>query len=75
MNMQTKKIELIQLLASISDVKVLDALLKLKDNGVTDWWNGLSDEEKASIQKGIDDANSKKLTPHSEAQKLYDKWV
>ena len=49
--------------------------MKLREAEKTDWWKEISKEEKKSIAKGIQDADSGKLKSHSEAKKLYDKWL
>ena len=40
-----------------------------------DLWSNLSEDERKSIEQGILDADSGKLNPHSEARKLYEKWL
>ena len=35
----------------------------------------ISKAERESIQKGIIDADNGKLKPHSEARKVYEKWL
>ncbi len=40
-----------------------------------DWWKTISELEKESIRKGISDAKIGNATPHSEARKIYEKWV
>lgn len=40
-----------------------------------DWSNELSEAEKKYIDKGILDAENGNLTPHSEAKKIYEKWL
>ena len=40
-----------------------------------DWWNEASDGEKTSIELGLSDAEKGKLKPHSEAKKIYEKWL
>lgn len=47
--------------------------LRKKEN--KDWWNLISQDEKQSIERGLDDAESGKLSPHSSARKLYEKWL
>ncbi len=39
------------------------------------WWNEISGAEKKSVFKGIADANNGNLKPHSEAKKIYGKWL
>lgn len=71
---QNKKIELIQWLSTLEDNSILEKIMKLREREKSDWWNQISEAEKESIEKGIKDADSGKLNPHSKAQKLYGKW-
>ena len=74
-NIETKKLALIQWLTSLNDVSMIDKILELKNKESKDWWNETSDEEKESIEKGLSDAESGKLKPHSEIRKKYEKWL
>ncbi len=49
--------------------------MKLRENETTDWWEEISKEEQASIEKGIQNANLGKLNSHSKARNLYEKWL
>jgi len=40
-----------------------------------DLWNSISEIEKQSIEKGLQDAETGKLNPHSKAKQLYEKWL
>ncbi|WP_339756131.1 hypothetical protein [Algoriphagus aquimarinus] len=75
LELQNKKIELIQWLSTLEDSSLIDKLMKFREKEKSDWWGSISDEERSSIQKGIDDANEGKLKPNSEAQKIYGKWL
>jgi len=75
LNLQNKKIELIQWLLSLDDQSLIDKLMKLKKKERTDWWNEISVAEKKSIEKGIQDANNGKLTSHLNVKKVYEKWL
>jgi len=72
---QNKKIELIQWLSTLDDELIIEKIMKLREKEKTDWWNEVSKEEKASVQKGIEDADSGNLESQSEARKLYEKWL
>jgi hypothetical protein len=74
-NLQNKKIELIQWLSTLEDPSLIDKLMKLRKKEKTDWWNEISTEEKKSIELGITDADNGKLTSHSNVKKIYDKWL
>lgn len=74
-NIETKKLALIQWLTSLNDVSMIDKILELKNKESKDWWDETSDEEKESIEKGLSDAESGNLKPHSEIRKKYEKWL
>ena len=74
-NIESKKLALIQWLTSLNDVSMIDKILELKNKESKDWWDETSDEEKESIEKELEDANSGKLKPHSEIRKKYEKWL
>ncbi|SFD05476.1 hypothetical protein [Algibacter pectinivorans] len=73
LSLQNKKIELIQWLSTLNDQSLIDKLMKLRETEQADWWNDISESEKKSIEKGIEDADNKKLTSHSEVRKIYGK--
>lgn len=75
MNIQNKKIELIQWLSTLNDETIIEKIMKLRESEKTDWWEELSKEETESIEKGIKDADAGKLKPHAEAKKRYEKWL
>ncbi|HUH73898.1 MAG TPA: hypothetical protein VLZ75_05770 [Chitinophagales bacterium] len=74
-DIQNKKMELIQWLTTLEDTTLIQKILDLKKNETDDWWNKISDTEKQSIEKGISDANEGKIKSNSEAQKIYGKWL
>jgi len=72
-SIQERKLELIQWLSVIEDASLLDKIAELKDQSSLDWWDRISDAEKESISKGLEDAEAGRLKPHSEARAIYDK--
>ena len=75
LNMQNKKLELIQWLSTIEDSTIIEKIMDLRKKESKDWWNSISSSEKEAIETGIKDANSSKLNPHSNARKIYEKWL
>lgn len=75
LNLQNKKIELIQWLSTLDDQTLIDKLMKFRKEEKTDWWNEISTDEQNSIENGIKDADNGKLTSHSNVKKIYDKWL
>jgi coenzyme F420-reducing hydrogenase alpha subunit len=76
LELQNKKIELIQWLSTIEDIKFLekisDLISKEKKN---DWWDNSSDSEKKAIELGISEAEEGKLNEHYKARDIYAKWL
>ncbi|MBW3522669.1 hypothetical protein [Chryseobacterium sp. NKUCC03_KSP] len=70
-----EKLELIQWLSTLEDTSIIKKLIQFRKEETKDWWNSISDEEKKSIEKGIAEANENDVKPHSEARKLYEKWL
>ena len=71
----TEKIDLIQWLTTIEDESIIKKLLEFRRKETKDWWEQISEEEKKSINKGIEEADNNELKPHSEARKIYEKWL
>lgn len=73
--LENKKLRLIQWLSTLDNPNIIDKLLELFQNESDDWWEDIGEDEKKSIAKGLEDAKKGKLRPHSEAKKLYGKWL
>ena len=70
MNLQAKKLELVQLILNTEKKAVLEkveALLKNEKDG--DWWDELSEAERRAIEEGIAEADRGELIPHEEVMK------
>nr|WP_315141961.1 hypothetical protein [uncultured Flavobacterium sp.] len=70
-----QKLELIQWLSTIEDSAIIQKIMDLRKKESADWWNSISENEKQSIELGLEDAESGKLNEHSEARALYEKWL
>jgi hypothetical protein len=75
LNIQNKKLELIQWLSTIEDSAIIEKIMDLRKRENKDWWNSISENEKNSVEQGLKDAESGKLNSHSNAKKLYEKWL
>ena len=77
MNTHTEKLDIIQWIAGLDDNSVLLQLKKIKDQSTKkmDWWDTISIEERKSIQRGLEDSENGRTTPHSEVRKKYEKWL
>ena len=54
-------------------LKIIYAMLEAEHE--SDWWEDLSEKAKASIEKGLKDAEAGKVTPHEVVMKKYRKWL
>ena len=67
------KLQLIRLIDNTDDISLLDkayaALSKLFSKQQTDWWDEISAAEKASIERGIAQADRGELIPHEQVMK------
>lgn len=74
LQIQNKKLELIQWLSTIEDLKFLEKISDfITHERKKDWWNEISDAERESIEKGIAQADAGKLNPHAKAREIYGK--
>lgn len=53
-------------------VKMIHAMLEAEQE--MDWYDELSEEAKASIERGLKDAAKGRTLPHKEVMKKYQKW-
>lgn len=70
MNLQSKKLELVQLILNTEKPSILakvEAILKKEKS--SDWWEEISLEEKKAIEKGLAEADKGELIPHDEVMK------
>lgn len=76
LEIQRKKLELIQWLSTIEDLNFLEKISDLiSRENKKDWWDETSEAERKSIEKGIAQADEGKLNPHSKAREIYGKWL
>jgi predicted transcriptional regulator len=60
----------------LKDRDAIEKLVMLRDNPKRlDWWNEIIDEERAAIDRGIEDIKAGRVRSHKEVRKLYEKWL
>ena len=75
-NVEKEKLEIIKWVTGLKDRDAIEKLRLLRDSPKKlDWWSEITDEEKAAIDKGIEDIKAGRVKPHKEAKKLYAKWL
>ncbi len=56
MNLDSEKIKIIDWIANTKDESIIARIKLLKDHSrETDWWDEISEAEKASIERGLED--------------------
>lgn len=74
MNLEARKYQFIQKLVNVEDESVLEKLeLVLKANQ-NDWFDDMSESEKAEIQIGLEQAKEGEFTGHEDVMKRFSKW-
>ena len=72
------RLDLHNMIDKISDSNILNAvkiLLSEKTAGHVDWWDTISEEERAEIEQGLAEADRGELIPHEEVMAKYKKWL
>ena len=76
LQIQNKKLELIQWLSTIEDLNFLEKISEfISRENKKDWADLISDAERQSIEKGIEQADAGRLNPHSKAREIYGKRI
>ena len=76
MNIQAEKLELIKMLVSIQDTKVLKKVKTLLEKEQSDdFFHTLNKEQVASIERGLDQIKKGKTISHVKVKKRYEKWL
>ena len=73
MGHEALKLELIEWLAHLDDDDTIIYLKIVKDSSETgsDWWQDLTDEQKAGIERGLEDIDAGRVTPHDQVKDKY----
>ena len=70
MNLQEKKLELVQLIMDTEKPAILDKVeAVLKKEKDVDWWDELGDDQRKAIEQGIKEADNGDLKSHAEVPK------
>jgi predicted transcriptional regulator len=76
MNLDSEKLKIINWIASLSDESIIYKIKLLREQEKnTDWWDEISEAEKASIKRGLEDAKAGRVVPHEEVRKKYEQYL
>jgi len=76
MEIADTKLELMSLILKEQKESVLAKIKAVfeEEKSEKDWWNELSEEQKAGIAEGKKQADAGELISHEEVMKAFDKW-
>ena len=74
MDIQTEKLQLIEWLARLNNTTVLKRFIALKKEQEKDWWDEISEEERAEIEEGLAQADRGEVVSHKVVMAKYKKW-
>lgn len=69
MNLQAKKLELVQLIINTRKPLTLKKVEEVLKRQESDWWDEISEAERLSIKKGLAESERGELIPHEEVMK------
>jgi predicted transcriptional regulator len=74
MDIQAEKLNLIKWITEVEEPSVIEQFIALKNEQQRDWWNEMSDEEKAEIEEGLSEASRDEVYSHEEVMAKYKKY-
>jgi predicted transcriptional regulator len=78
MNLSAEKLDIIQRICEIQDNDLIDlikSIITVPNVSKSDWWSQITQEEMASIDRGLDDLQQGKVQSHDQIRKKYEKWL
>lgn len=75
MSIGAPKIRLIERITQIENQAILDQINIVLEQGEGDFYDELTDEQKASVQRGLSQLESGNTVSEDEAKKMYKKWL
>ena len=74
MNIQSKKLELVELVLKTDEIKILELAGKILKRK-TDWRDGLPEEIVESVERGLEQAKTGHTISHDEAMEKFSNWL
>ncbi len=78
MNLSAEKLDIIQRICEIQDNDLIDLIkniINVPNVSKSDWWSSITQEEMASINRGLDDLQQGKVQSHDQIRRKYEKWL
>jgi len=74
MDIQAEKLNLIKWLTEVNEPSVIERFIALKKEQTVDWWDDISNDEKAEIEEGLAQADRGEVFSHEEVMQKYQQW-
>ena len=75
MNIQAKKLELVQMILNNDKPAVLEKIARILESEESDWRDGLPAEIIESVERGILQSRSGNTISHEQVLEKYSKWL
>ena len=75
MDIEAQKVRLIERIVQVDDPLVIDQINAILEQDENDFYDELTDEQKASARQGLSQVASGETIPHAEAKKIYQRWL
>lgn len=75
MDIEAQKVRLIERITQVENQAILEQINAILEQDETDFYDDLTDEQKASARKGVAQVKSGETVPHAEIKKMYEKWL
>ena len=74
MGLERRKLSLINWISSLKDESLVKRIVSIKSEE-SNWWDHISNEERAEIEIRLSQLNNGECIPHEQVMKRYSKWV
>lgn len=71
MDIQLEKLELIKMLVETENPSIIEDIKKIFHREKKDWWDELTDDQKAAIEEGIKDADEGRVVSYEHFMKNF----
>ncbi|MGB3850655.1 MAG: hypothetical protein WA958_11855 [Tunicatimonas sp.] len=75
MNIEIQKVRLIERITHIDDPTIIDQINDILEQDESDFYEELTDEQRAAVRKGLSQVKSGSTIPHEEVKKMYQQWL
>ena len=74
MDIRLEKLNLIKWLTDVEEPSVIERFIALKNEQQQDWWDAITEDERAEIDEGLAQADRGEIFSHEEVMAKYEKW-